>query len=97
MMAAKDAAPKLPRGWLTERFEDSDWDRLRDLEAVSLHTDYKTIEARDIGRLHDKGYRVLVYTVNDPEEAQALLDAGIDGLFTDNLAEFAQRFPDAIR
>jgi glycerophosphoryl diester phosphodiesterase len=97
LMAAKDAAPKLPRGWLTKQFVDADWDRLRDLDAVSLHTDHKKLDRRDVKRLHDKGYRVLVYTVNDAETAQELFDAGIDGIFTDNLAEFAQRFPDWIK
>jgi glycerophosphoryl diester phosphodiesterase len=97
LMAAKDTAPALPRGWLTERFVDGDWDKLRALEAVSLHTDHKTLERREIGRLHDKGYRVLVYTVNDAAKAQELFDAGIDGIFTDNLREFAERFPDKIR
>jgi glycerophosphoryl diester phosphodiesterase len=93
LMAAKDAAPRLPRGWLTKEFTDADWARLSALEAVSLHTDHKRFERTLIAPLHAKGYRVFLYTVNDPEAARELLDAGIDGLFTDNLKEFARRFP----
>jgi glycerophosphoryl diester phosphodiesterase len=38
----------------------------------------------------------MLYTVNEVETAEALLDAGVDGLFTDNLAEFAARFASLI-
>ena len=93
LRAAQQAAPSLPRGWLTEAFSEADWPRLAALEAVSLHTDHRKLDLRDIARLHEKGYRVLVYTVNDATTAQRLFEAGVDGLFTDNLREFAERFP----
>jgi glycerophosphoryl diester phosphodiesterase len=41
--------------------------------------------------------RVLLYTVNDPEMTRSYLDAGVDSIVTDNLAEFARIFPEAIR
>jgi glycerophosphoryl diester phosphodiesterase len=97
LMAAKQAAPSLPRGWLVEKFTEDDWSRLEELEAASLHTDYRKLGEDDIDRLHEEGYRILVYTVNHSGTAQQLLDAGVDGLFTDNLADFARRFPEAIR
>jgi glycerophosphoryl diester phosphodiesterase len=93
LMAAKEAAPELPRGWLIKQFTDADWERLEELEAASLHTDHRRLALEDIARIHDRGYRVFLYTVNDPEVAQTFLDAGVDGLFTDSLREFAQRFP----
>ena len=92
LMAAREAAPEIPRGWLASEFTDADWDRLAALEAVSLHTNHRHFDARDVERLHARGYRVMLYTVNEIDTAQALLDAGVDGLFTDNLAEFAARF-----
>ena len=67
------------------------------LEAVSLHTNHRSSIAPNIARLHEKGYRVLAYTVNDAPVAEQLFAAGIDGLFTDNLREFALRFPGALR
>jgi glycerophosphoryl diester phosphodiesterase len=97
LAAAREAAPSLPRAWLTPKLVREDWDRLAALGAVSLNTDYKELALGDIARLHDKGYRVLVYTVNDPLVAERLMRAGVDGLFTDNLREFAERFPEAIR
>ena len=96
LMAAKDAAPELPRGWLASELTPEDWPRLASLEAVSFHTDHRKLRIPDIVRLHDKGYRVMVYTVNDVETAETLLEAGVDGLFTDNLREFAARFPEML-
>ena len=96
LMAAKEAAPELPRGWLTKEFLDEDWRRLADLGAVSLHTDHRKFAPERIGAVHAKGYRVMLYTINDAAIAQRYLDAGVDGLFTDNLREFAARFPGLI-
>ena len=92
LMAARETAPEIARGWLASEFTDADWDRLAALEAVSLHTNHRHFDPRDVERLHARGYRVMLYTVNEVDTAQALLDAGVDGLFTDNLAEFAARF-----
>ena len=93
LMAAKDATPEIPRGWLVKEFTDADWDRLAALEAVSLHTDHRTFPLERLADVHGRGYRVMLYTVNEIAAAERLLDAGIDGLFTDNLREFAARFP----
>ncbi len=97
LMAAKRVAPELPRGWLASQFTEAEWERLAKLEAVSLHTNHRKLDAANVPRLHERGYRVLAYTVNDATVARQWLDAGVDGLFTDNLREFAARFPDAIR
>ncbi len=96
LMAAKDAAPQLARGWLAKELTPEDWPRLAALEAVSFHTDHRNLARADIAKLHDAGYRVMVYTVNDVATAEELLEAGVDGIFTDNLREFAARFPAAI-
>ena len=93
LMAAKEAAPGLPRGWLTKEVMPDTWERMEALEAVSLHTDHKRFTPDRIAGVQSKGYRVLLYTINDPDLAQAYLDAGVDGIFTDNLEVFAKRFP----
>jgi glycerophosphoryl diester phosphodiesterase len=96
LVAAKHAAPRIPRGWLIDTFTDADWDRLQALDCASLHTSWKTISHARIRELRDAGYQVMIYTVNDAARARELLDAGASGLFTDNLREFAQAFPDYI-
>jgi glycerophosphoryl diester phosphodiesterase len=97
LMAAKEAAPHIPRGWLTGQIVPDDWERAKALAAVSVHTNHKKLDPANVARAHEAGYRVLVYTVNDADVAERLFRAGLDGLFTDNLREFALRFPDAIR
>ncbi len=97
LMAAKHAAPHLPRGFLTRDIVSADWKRLEDLEALSVHTDYRTLQMENLAHAHAKGMRVLLYTVNDPERARSWLDAGVDSIVTDNLVAFARIFPEAIR
>jgi len=96
LMAAKETAPEIPRGWLVSEFSDADWDRLAALDAASLHTNWRNFNTGDLSRLHDRGYRVMLYTVNEVATAASLLAAGVDGVFTDNLREFAERFPEFI-
>lgn len=93
LLAARQAAPELPRGWLVSKFSEMDWLRLEELAAVSLHTDYRKLDRARIAQLHARGYRVMLYTVNDEGIADRLIAAGADGIFTDNLRAFAARFP----
>ncbi len=92
LVAARAAAPEIPRGWLIDTFTDADWERLSELDSASLHTSWKTISPGRIREIRDRGYQVMIYTVNDVAKARELLDAGASGVFTDNLREFAQAF-----
>jgi len=93
LMAAKEAAPGLPLGWLSRKVVDEDWPRLEQLGAVSIHTNHTRLDPPQVARLKAAGYRVMLYTVNEVETAQRLFDLGVDGIFTDNLREFAAKFP----
>jgi glycerophosphoryl diester phosphodiesterase len=95
--AAQRMAPELPRGWLTDDLKPEDWLAIERLGAVSLHTNQKKLQRADVTKLHDLGVRVLAYTVNDVSRAEELFSWGVDGLFTDNLEEFARRFPEALQ
>jgi len=97
LTAAREAAPELPRAWLASELAEEDWDRMAALGAVSFHTNHAKLDPAAIPRLHERGYRVLAYTVDDAQAAERLFDAGVDGIFTDNLRELAARFPGAIR
>lgn len=94
LMSARYVWPESPRGWLVDQFTDADWDRLKALEATSLHTNHKKFDAALVKPLHDAGYRIMLYTVNDIDRARELLDAGVDGVFTDELEAFAEAFPE---
>lgn len=96
LMAAKSAVPRLPRGFITSKLAPEDRERLAALGAVSLHTNHRRVARHEVERLREAGYRVLLYTVDEPERAEALFGWGVDGIFTDNLEVFAGRFPERI-
>jgi len=96
LAAAREAAPHLPRGFLTKDIVPEDWRRLDELQATAVHTDHRTLRPESLEKARSKGLRVLVYTVNDAERAESLFESGVDSIVTDNLAEFARRFPEAL-
>lgn len=46
----------------------------------------RAVSKEAIDYAHGKGLKVWVYTINEPELANTLLDAGVDGIITDNPA-----------
>jgi glycerophosphoryl diester phosphodiesterase len=93
MMAAREAAPHIPRAWLVSQFTDADWKRLERIEAIAVHTNAGKITPETIARIRDRGYQVLVYTVNEPEQVRQVAPL-VDCVCTDNLRELAQLFPE---
>lgn len=84
LQAAMDAAPRLPRALLLEGPLSKDWHvRAGALACVALHLQQEHIDVATIRALHDKGYKIAAWTVNDPSRARDLLRWGCDGLFTD--------------
>ena len=59
------------------------YDIAENLDAWSMNISRQMASREIIDKAHDQGYRVLVYTVNDPHEAERLKEWGVDGLFTD--------------
>ncbi|MEQ1516206.1 MAG: glycerophosphodiester phosphodiesterase [Usitatibacteraceae bacterium] len=93
LRAAHKAATELPIGVLVKVPAAADLQLLRELDAVSIHCDYKHVSAQLVDLFHENGYRVMTYTVNDPDKVSALRAIGVDGIFTDNLEVMAKHFP----
>lgn len=92
LAAAREAAPELPRGALTERIP-ADWQSwMSGLGCVSLHCDHRLLREGEARAVRDAGYWLLCYTVNDPAVARALFDWGIDAIVTDRLDLIAPDF-----
>jgi len=94
--------PRIVRGQLYGTFEDSDLPAYQRfalrhrLLSRRARPDLMAIEhtlasPRAVRRLHRRGYRVLVWTVNDPADLWRVLDAGVDGIITDDPAEMRAR------
>lgn len=54
---------------------------MKELSAESLNLSARQTTARVVKAAHDRGYKVLVYTVNTPMERDRLAKLGVDGIF----------------
>ncbi|MQX36005.1 glycerophosphodiester phosphodiesterase [Roseospira navarrensis] len=80
---ARQTAPQWPRGLLTEALTD-DWRQAAEaVGAWSIHCASEPLGPSGVAEVLDAGYRVMVYTVNDPGRALNLWDWGVHGIFTD--------------
>lgn len=87
--AAQIAAPGIARGWLVDTIATGWQAQLEALEAVSLHTSHRHLDAALAAAVRDAGYGLMCYTVNDPQRAQLLTQWGVDAYCTDRLDLFA--------
>ena len=89
---ARAAQPELPRGLLIHALEDQSWDQWLDhatrLQCQAIVCNYELWTAQAVTQAKVAGFRLLSYTVNDPHEAQRLLDLGTDGVITDRVDHF---------
>jgi glycerophosphoryl diester phosphodiesterase len=89
LLAAAQAAPQLPRGWLVDTIPD-DWKtHCHALDVVSIHTNCAHLTQAQAEAVKSTGMRLVVYTENDPEHARLLRSWGVDTFVTDR--------PDLIR
>lgn len=85
LMAAREAAPGIPRGLLVDTIP-SDWQwQLRALDAVALHVNHKKLDAELAGAVKARGYGLMCYTVNTPQRAREILAWGVDAFCTDRI------------
>jgi glycerophosphoryl diester phosphodiesterase len=83
LAAARRAVPVLPRALLLDALPD-DWpERLRALGCVALDANHLTLTPTVVERAHAERFRVLTYTVNDPDRAALLRRWGVDCVITD--------------
>lgn len=90
LMVVKDLAPHIPRGLLIDTIEEEpQWRQcLENLQAVSIHLNYKHLTKDHIREIKSYKYKILCYTVNDIDIARELLfdeDCSIDAMCTDEL------------
>ena len=83
---------KFRRALLFDRIPDNWIELARDYSSWSVNLPYKTVSLDIIQKAHLQGFRVLAYTVNDPNDMKKLLSLGVDGIFTD----FPDRLQDTI-
>ena len=89
LAAARATAPGLPRALLLDSLWPGWFECAATLDCVAVVTHHRLMDTALRDQLQFAGWRALVYTVNEPADAERLLALGIDGLITDNLSGFA--------
>ena len=87
--AARSAAPHVPRGLLFGALPPDSIDAAiaaaNALDCISIHAEHRRLDADGLARLHDAGFAVLAYTVDDPARVAALTGWGLDAIVTDRI------------
>jgi len=92
LAGARSVAPAVPRGFLVDRIPD-DWrDTMKQLGCIALHCNYKSLSEKLAADIHQAGYSILLWTVNDPAEARRMRSMGADCLVTDALDRIGPDF-----
>ena len=85
LLAAREVAPEIPRGFLIGYVPDDLESVMRELDAVALHTNHKHLTREQALAVKQQGYGLFCYTVNEPERARELLSWGVDAFCTDRI------------
>ncbi len=80
--------PGYKLGVLSERLGRKDWQVLEEVNAFSCNLNYRWVSQSQIDELHEAGYQVWCYTVNQAEKFKHL--DKVDAIFSD----FPERFID---
>ena len=83
--AAREAAPQLARGILSDRVPRDCRALLGRHGCVSLHCNHAGLAESTAHAVREAGYWLLCYTVNDADTARRLFRWGVDAVFTDRL------------
>ncbi len=87
LAVARDLAPELPRGYLAGGLPLRWRAELARYGCRTLHLNARRLGARQRAAVVASKVPLLLYTVNDPERARSLLDAGAAAVFTDRVGE----------
>ena len=89
LAGARETAPALPRALLVDTLWAGWFEVACEFGCTAVVANQRCMDAALIARLHAAGLRALVYTVNDAERAQTLIDEGIDGIVSDAVDRFS--------
>jgi glycerophosphoryl diester phosphodiesterase len=78
-------APDVPRGILLDQVPADIEATMRAAGARDVWPEWTLIDRRLVERVHGAGGRVIAWTVNERYVAEQLIDAGVDGLCTDDV------------
>ncbi len=92
LIAAREAAPDLPRGWLVNRVPPNWRAEVARLGCVSLHANHRHLSAAICREVRRAGIWLFCYTVNSPQRASQILQWGVDAFCTDAIDRIGPDF-----
>jgi len=81
-------------GLLVDAVPDTWVDRMKRFDCVSLHCHAPFVTRERVRDVHDRGYLIHVFTVNDVDQAREMFAWGVDAVFTDHPDVFLEAFGD---
>ena len=58
------------------------------LRAIAIHPNFSSLDQEVVNTIHDAGFKIYSWTINEPDAISKAMEFGIDGIITD--------FPDRI-
>jgi glycerophosphoryl diester phosphodiesterase len=83
LLAAREAAPALPRALLLDTLWDGWAEVAHTLGCVGVITNHLVMDAALMDTLRAAGWRAACYTVNEPADVERLLALGVHSVITD--------------
>jgi glycerophosphoryl diester phosphodiesterase len=87
LAVARDLAPELPRGYLAVALPRRWREALKSYRCSTLHLSARRLGPLQRATVLAAGVPLLLYTVNQPDRARRLLEAGVAAIFTDRVGE----------
>jgi glycerophosphoryl diester phosphodiesterase len=85
LRVARELAPELPRGYLAGRLPRTWQTLMARYGCTTLHLDQRWLGVRHRAAVVTAGVPLVLYTVNDPEQARRQLDGGATAVITDHV------------
>jgi glycerophosphoryl diester phosphodiesterase len=80
----QDEAPEISTVYLTgSRLEDNALEQIKSSGGRIWSTNYRTLSAEKLKEARALGLKVVVWTVNEPQDMAAMLELAVDGIITD--------------
>jgi glycerophosphoryl diester phosphodiesterase len=92
LLEAQQVAPDLARAWLVDRIPRNWQAQARALDIAALHVNARYVTLELVCSVHQAGYGLFCYTVNDALRARQLLDWGVDAFCTDRIDLIGPQF-----
>ncbi|RDY59454.1 glycerophosphodiester phosphodiesterase [Flagellimonas nanhaiensis] len=54
----------------------------KELNAVAINPDYKTLTAENTSKIHDEGLKIYTWTVNEIDDIEKMKNLGVEGIIT---------------